>query len=231
MESKPVETPTVTPPPTPQQPTVTVVDEPRGEKSFIITWLLSILVGVFGVDRFYLGKIGTGIVKLLTFGGLGIWYFVDLIIILCDGMKDKKGNKLADYEKNKILAIILTVVLIALGGVGSALKGPSTWTTMPATDTQTNTLPAEDTTKPADDTPKQDAKWDVEAAYAKIENGMTKAQVEEATGKKSENCTESQIAGYGKSESCSYGNVFIDKASIMVIYTQDKVSSKTKSTY
>ncbi len=220
MESKPIEAPTVAP--TPPQPTVTVLDEPRGEKSFIITWLLSVLVGIFGVDRFYLGKIGTGIVKLITFGGLGIWYFVDLIIILCDGMKDKKGNKLADYEKNKILAIILTVVLMALGGVGSALRGPSTWTT--TTDTQSET-------QPANDTPKQDAKWDVEAAYAKIENGMTKAQVEDATGKKSENCTESQIAGYGKSESCSYGNAFTDKASIMVIYTQDKVSSKTKSTY
>ena len=194
----------------------------RSEKSFVVTWVLSLLVGVFGVDRFYLGKIGTGILKLITIGGLGIWALVDLIVILCDGMRDKKGLKLADYDKHKMLAIIITVVVIVLGAVYNTSQKPAFLndTTAPAS---TKTTEQSKTDEPA-------AKWDIQAAYDKIETGMTKAQVEEATGKKSDNCTESTNDYTGKSESCTYGNAFTDKGTIIVMYMQDAVSSKTKST-
>ncbi len=43
--------------------------------------LVSIFVGWLGIDRFMMGKVGTGILKLITFGGLGIWWFIDLILI------------------------------------------------------------------------------------------------------------------------------------------------------
>jgi hypothetical protein len=67
---------------------------PAGEKEWLVALLLSILVGVFGVDRFYLGYVGLGILKLLTGGGCGIWYIVDIILIAMNRLPDAKGNPL-----------------------------------------------------------------------------------------------------------------------------------------
>jgi hypothetical protein len=61
------------------------------EKEWLTTILLSFFVGWLGIDRFYLGHTGLGILKLITFGGLGIWYVIDLILIVTGSMKDSKG--------------------------------------------------------------------------------------------------------------------------------------------
>ena len=63
----------------------------RSEKGFVPTILLCFFLGAFGIHRFYVGKIGTGILMLLTLGGLGIWTLIDFIIIVVGNFKDKHG--------------------------------------------------------------------------------------------------------------------------------------------
>ena len=60
-------------------------------KGFVPAILLCFFFGVFGVHRFYVGKIGTGILQLLTIGGLGIWALVDFIMIVVGSFTDKDG--------------------------------------------------------------------------------------------------------------------------------------------
>lgn len=87
----------------------------------MVTWLLSLFLGGLGADRFYLGKIGTGVVKLITLGGLGIWSFVDLIITIAGAQTDKRGLKLKNYAKYKVVAIVLTLIMMVLGTIGGVV--------------------------------------------------------------------------------------------------------------
>ena len=67
-------------------------------KSRLLALLLCIFVGGFGVHRFYVGKIGTGILWLFTGGCLGIGTLIDVIIIACGSFKDKEGKILTNWN-------------------------------------------------------------------------------------------------------------------------------------
>ncbi|HET7800186.1 MAG TPA: NINE protein [Humibacillus xanthopallidus] len=70
---------------------------PVSDRSRLAAALLCFFVGVLGVHRFYVGKVGTGVLQLLTFGGLGIWALVDLILILVGTFRDKQDRVLLNW--------------------------------------------------------------------------------------------------------------------------------------
>ncbi|MCW8408836.1 DUF4864 domain-containing protein [Legionella sp. PATHC035] len=62
------------------------------QKSPTLVLIFGLFLGVLGIHRIYLGKIATGILMLITGGGFGIWYLVDLILLVTNKFEDKNGN-------------------------------------------------------------------------------------------------------------------------------------------
>ena len=78
----------------------------RYGNSWVKTYLLCLFLGIFGVHNFYNKKFVFGIIQLLTLGGLGVWWIVDLIMILCNTYKDADGRKLSKNITKKSTALI-----------------------------------------------------------------------------------------------------------------------------
>ncbi|WP_350344497.1 TM2 domain-containing protein [Proteinivorax tanatarense] len=67
----------------------------KSEKDFLVTLLLAIFVGGLGVHRFYAGKIGTGVLMLITAGGCGIWWIIDIILVATGKFTDNLGRTIS----------------------------------------------------------------------------------------------------------------------------------------
>jgi len=66
----------------------------NSEKSFVAVLILCVLLGSLGIHRFYAGRVVTGILMILTLGGLGIWTLIDIIMIATGSFKDSQGLKI-----------------------------------------------------------------------------------------------------------------------------------------
>ena len=67
----------------------------QSQNQWIVVLLLAFFLGFIGAHRFYVGKNGTGILMILTVGGIGLWVLYDLIIIITGNFKTKQGNKVS----------------------------------------------------------------------------------------------------------------------------------------
>lgn len=66
----------------------------QSDKNWVAVLLLGLLgiFGIAGIDRFYTGSILLGVLKLITFGGLGIWTIIDVILVVTGSYKDGNGH-------------------------------------------------------------------------------------------------------------------------------------------
>jgi TM2 domain-containing membrane protein YozV len=71
---------------------------PVSDKSRGIAFILALVLGVFGAHRFYVGKIGTGILMVITVGGLGIWYLYDVVMVASGEFRDADGLRLTRWD-------------------------------------------------------------------------------------------------------------------------------------
>lgn len=93
------------------------------QRHFLILFFFSFMWGTFGVDRMYMGLYGSGILKLLTFGGLGLWTLTDMIVVMTGTFRDKEGRLTLQFDEYKKFAgrtilwfaIILGAVILVNG--------------------------------------------------------------------------------------------------------------------
>ncbi len=74
------------------------VEQPR---NWLTALLLSVFLGCLGIDRIYLGYTTLGILKLVTVGGFGFWYVIDLLLIATNRLPDAQGRQLKDQNTRK----------------------------------------------------------------------------------------------------------------------------------
>ena len=72
------------------------------DKDFVPTLLLALMLGSFGAHRFYVGRVGSAILMLVTMGGLGIWTLVDVFVIATQNFKDGQGRRIVAAPQRAI---------------------------------------------------------------------------------------------------------------------------------
>jgi len=99
----------------PVAPPVYAPPPPPPQRQYLLTWLYALFLGFFGGDRFYLGKVGTGILKLISLGGLGLWWAIDLVITILGAQTDAQHRPTTDYERYRKISWIITGIAVFIG--------------------------------------------------------------------------------------------------------------------
>ena len=87
------------------------------KKSATVAFLLCLFLGMVGAHRFYVGKIGTGVLMLITAGGLGIWALIDLGNLVCNNFQDGNNNTLEFTQNPSFLKKLMMVVGAVITGL------------------------------------------------------------------------------------------------------------------
>ena len=75
--------------------------EDVSEKSRAIALVLGGVLGPFGAHRYYVGKIGTGMLQTVTIGGLGLWWLYDMILITFGSFRDRDGRRVKYWTEDE----------------------------------------------------------------------------------------------------------------------------------
>ena len=68
------------------------------DRRILPAFFLCFFFGIFGAHRFYAGRVASGVLMLLTAGGFGIWWAIDLILIACGVFRDGDGRKISRWR-------------------------------------------------------------------------------------------------------------------------------------
>ena len=126
------------------------VPPPPLKSSFYPTFFLCLLVGGFGIHRFYTGKIRSGLLQLVTLGGCGVWWLVDMVLLLQGKFTDKDNQTMANVNPKLTWPLFVVVLIIGFsGGIGGLGSNASTASTRASGSARSSTPNAE-ADKPAE---------------------------------------------------------------------------------
>ena len=98
------------------------------KSKLLLLVIASLGLGLLGIDRFYAGDTGMGVLKLLTLGGLGLWAFIDWLIILINALSQSKNGvfgitKWDDKDDKVVFYVAIISLLLHIGLLPGLIMG------------------------------------------------------------------------------------------------------------